>query len=571
MIVCLVTLALVPAASRAQVSDGAQRGVFGGIDAAGQPARDRTAPPATGASLIRGRVVAIDTGQPLRRAQVRISAPEIRESRVTTTDAEGRYEFRDLPAGRYNLSAGKGSYVTLSYGQTRPNQPGRPLQVADNQLVERVDFSLPRGGVITGRVVDEFGEPVADATVVPLRNQWVQGQRRPMPAGRSAQTNDIGEFRVFGLPPGDYLLTAMLRGASMVNDVSDDRSGYAPTYYPGTPSIAEAQPITIGIGATASDVTLPLIPTRTARISGIVLDQEGRAASGGNVMVTQRSLATMFFAGGGMVRPDGTFTINNLAPGEYVLRAMPLPRGGRGVAMAAPFPAMATVTVNGEDLTGIVVAPPRMIKVTGRVVVPPAAAGSFRPALVRVGATPAFPEPRMGTSLSEVRDDHTFEFETQAGTMVIRVSLMEANSDLVVREVRLNGMDVTDRPIDFSAGRNLDGVEIELTNTPPEVTGVVTDGRGNGVKDYTVLVFPRDRDRWIGGARQLATARPDQDGRFRIRTLRPGEYYAIALDMPDMSEVGNPDFLEAQSAEALALTLNEGETRTLDLRLTTAR
>jgi hypothetical protein len=165
----------------------------------GMPARDNSA--RTGTARIRGRVFAADNGAPLRKAQVRLFSPELRENRLATTDVQGTYEFKDLPAGRYTLTANKGSFVSLQYGQTRPLEPGKPLQILDAQTMEKVDFSLPRGSVITGRIVDEFGEPVTDVMVAPMRYQYQQGRRRLVPSGRTTQTNDIGEFSRFGLPP----------------------------------------------------------------------------------------------------------------------------------------------------------------------------------------------------------------------------------------------------------------------------------------------------------------------------------------------------------------------------------
>jgi protocatechuate 3,4-dioxygenase beta subunit len=572
VLVCLAALALFAASTAsAQVVGGIQGGVVGGFP--GQmPPRDRNTPPATGTSRILGRVVAADSGQALRKAQVRISAPEIRESRVTTTDQDGRYEFKDLPAGRYTLTATKGSYVNLSYGQTRPNEPGRPLEVGENQTLEKIDIALPRGSIITGRVVDEFGEPVADVMVMPMRNQWMQGQRRPMPAGRTAMTNDIGEFRLFGLPPGEYYLSATLRGgmAMMMTDVSDDRAGYAPTYYPGTPNIAEAQPIAVGVGETASNLNVALSPTRTARVTGTVVDAEGRPATGGNVMVMQRSAGAMMMpGGGGPIRPDGTFVVSNLAPGEYVLRAMTPPAAG-GVARMPAVQPTANVTVNGDDVSGVVIAPPKLLTVRGRIVLPPAAAETVKPAEIRVSATPVIPEPMFGGPPAAVRDDLTFEFQSAPGQMVIRAGLMMApGAGLVMKSVHLNGLDVTDKPVDFVSGHDVEGVEIVFTSTPPEVSGLVTDSRANPVKDFTVLLFATDRDRWIGATRYIATARPDQDGRFKVRTLPPGDYYAVALAAMDMSDRGNPEFLEEQSASATRFSLRDAEVKTLDLKLST--
>ena len=107
--------------------------------------------------------------------------------------------------------AQKGSYIPLQWGQQRPNEPGKPLDILDGQTVEKIDFSLPRGGVITGRVLDEFGDPAADVQVAAMRAQNIGGTRRLMPAGRMATTNDIGEFRLFAIPPGNYYVSATLR------------------------------------------------------------------------------------------------------------------------------------------------------------------------------------------------------------------------------------------------------------------------------------------------------------------------------------------------------------------------
>ena len=227
------------------------------------PARDAQQPAKPGTAILRGRVYAADTGQPLRKAQVRIisnappAAGQPPENRLTTTDANGSYEFKELRPGRYSLNAQKGSYVSLQWGQQRPNEPGKPLDILDGQTIEKVDFALPRGGVITGRIFDEFGEPISDVQVAAMRFQNVNGGRRLVNSGRIAQTNDIGEFRIFALAPGDYYVSATLRNFNPLAK-SDDRTGYAPTYYPGTPDVAGAQKLSVAAGQTITEITVSL-------------------------------------------------------------------------------------------------------------------------------------------------------------------------------------------------------------------------------------------------------------------------------------------------------------------------
>src|SRR4029079_2249041 len=213
--------------------------------------------PKTGTARLRGRVLAVDNGGPVRRAQVRIMSQDI-GSKTAMTDADGRYEFRDLPAGRFNLSAAKAGYVTIQYGQTRPFESGKTIDLSEGQVMEKADISMPRGSAISGRVVDEFGDPVADAIINAMRSVWSGGKRRLQPTGRTAMTNDLGQFRIYGLSPGDYYVSATSRlGEMMAMEFamanvmggaagaggpvgSNPNSGYAPTYFPGTVNGAEA-------------------------------------------------------------------------------------------------------------------------------------------------------------------------------------------------------------------------------------------------------------------------------------------------------------------------------------------
>ena len=581
MILGLVALSLVPSLVSAQSQtvviqgpDGAagfgtfQTDAVTGPALVGQPPARDAQPAKTGTAQIRGRILAADGGEPLRRASVRLSSPELREGRGTTTDAEGRYEFRDLPAGRYTVSASKNGYVMISYGQRRPNEPGRPLDLADKQVAEKVDFALPRGGIITGRVIDEYGEPVANAMVQSMTFRAINGERRPMPMGSPFTTPDTGEFRLWGLGPGDYFVMVNTRG--MMNfGPSDDRTGYLPTYYPGTPNIAEAQPIAIVVGQTASGVDVQLAPARTVQVSGTAINSNGQPIRNGSVMAMSRAANTpmMGSMAGGMIRPDGTFVLNAVPPGDYTLRAMlPPTTPGQAAEMLT-----ANVSVGSNDVTGVVLAPTPPIKVVGKITLDPPS-DWLQPSMVRLMVMPKNPGGMfMGPGgMPVVHDDFSFEAPATPGTMMIRAMPIQVGAGPLawsVKSIRVDNVEVIDSGVELVAGRDLSGVEIVVTNRLQIVSGLVTNDRGQMAQDATVLVFPQDPELRTS-TRFEGQGRPDQNGRYSVRSLPAGDYFAVATDYVDQNRRGSdPSYLEQLSLRATRFTLQEGETRTLDLKV----
>ena len=182
-----------------------------------QPARDSPAQPNSAVRLpagrITGRVLASDNGRPVKRARVFITAAELPGGRGMLTDDGGGFDFTELPAGRYTLTVSKTGFVSLSYGQRRPLQAGTPLQLADGEQLKGIQFQLPRGSVIGGRVLDEDGDAMPGVMVRVMRYQYQQGARSLTPAG-NAQTDDKGQYRVWGLMPGDYYVNAIMRGGN---------------------------------------------------------------------------------------------------------------------------------------------------------------------------------------------------------------------------------------------------------------------------------------------------------------------------------------------------------------------
>jgi hypothetical protein len=551
------------------------------------PARDRVGPEMTGTAQLRGRVTAADSGAPLRKVQVRLNASEMRTPRMATTDAEGRYVFRDLPAGRYTVTASKPGYVQLSYGQRRPLEQGRPIELADNQVTDKIDLRLPRGGVLTGRVVDEFNDPVSDVTVSVMQLRYMSGRRRPVPVTRPAQTNDLGQFRVWGLPPGEYLVSATLRSfgvdPQLIMGATQDATGYAPTFYPGTANVAEAQRVPVTLGAEATGIEFALLPVRTAKISGIVVDAEGRPFTDGSVMMIQTMggvaggdgmlfMAAAGPGGAGRLGADGAFTITSVTPGEYTLQAR-VRRVSPGSQPPTDFvmPVDAeigtvSVTVSGEDIAGLVIVASKGGKMTGHVTFEGAAPASSRTENLRVFAQPSGGDamPMFGGMPGRIDTDGKFELTGLTGRRLIRV--MGAQG-WFVKSVRVDGRDVIDSGIEFKGNEELAGVEVVLTTQMAQISGTVKGADGKPAKDYAVVVFPDDKERWTPDSRYFGQARPDQDGRFKVLGLPDETYLVAALEYVDASDWRDPEFLDRLRDAATRVTAASGQSKELELKI----
>ena len=602
-IATLCALALCGSASaRAEILAGEQQIIINGEPAEMPMPFPGMGPrqPKTGTSRLRGRAITADTGTPVRRAVIRISGPDI-GSKTAMTDAEGRYEFRDLPAGHFNLSASKAGYVTMQYGQVRPFEQGKTIDLVDAQVMDKADFLMPRGSVISGRLVDEFGDPMSEAMVVAMRSVWSGGRRRLQPSGRSATTNDLGQFRIYGLSPGDYFVSATMRGgAEMALEMamamgvpggggpvgSNPNSGYAPTYFPGTSSGAEAQKITVVAGQEAANTDFALLPVRLAKVSGIVVSSEGKPVEGAMITAQPKSMdgAGMMMGGTGRSDKNGAFTIANVAPGDYVLQSLSFQIqmsgsggenmtftariGGGGEGGADSEVGSMPLSVSGEDVSNLVLVTAKGASASGRLTFEGGAPPS---GITNIRVTPVSADGESGPTMmmgnaNSVKADGTFELKGLLGSRLFR--LMNLPAAWTVKSVRVNGADITDTGMEFKPGEAVTGVDIALTSKLSQVIGTVTGAGSEPVKDYTVVIFSDDPQRWLlPNTRYVAGRRPDLNGKFEVKPLPPGSYYAAAVEYLPSGEWNDPDVLERLKANAKKFTLDEGESKTLELKI----
>ena len=558
-----------------------------GRDAAGQRR-------GVGTATISGQVVALDTGRPLSRVRVILSAAELGESRAVTTDQTGRYAVQNLPAGRYNVSASKAGFVSVAWGQRRPGRGGRPFQLADGERARGVDFLLPRGSVVTGHVFDEDGEPLVGAQVRVMRFSYVQGEKRLVPAG-SGTSDDRGEYRVYGLLPGTYYVaaTSTQSGAAVMYSQTGDMlmtftaelsgvaassggatvssgqppgAGFAPTYYPGVTSVADALPIPVALQAEAGNVDFILQLVPTARVSGIVTAPDGGPAAGGSITlspddggVTGRFLGQNYSSG---IRPDGTFMVMNVPPGRYVAFAR-----GQGRRAGEQLFGSLPVAVSGADVTGVSVGLTPGLTVSGTLSVDTGSSNPGNVTRVRVSLASLSSLPIPTPPPSGVLLDGSFSITpVVAGTYLVRVSGLPQN--FALKGAYYGGRDVSDLPLEVRTGHNPAGVEIVVSDRVTEIAGTVPDADGQLLTDYTVVAFSSDASTWRPQSRYIQVGRPDANGQFRIRGLPPGDYLIVALDDVESGEWYDPAFLDGVRRGATRISLGEGDAKTIELKLT---
>lgn len=220
--------------------------------------------------VIRGRITSMDTGKPLRRAQVRLALEyEFHGTpRTAITSTDGRYEFRDVAPGRYTLRAQRSGYLALTYGQRRPGEQARPLDIAEKEVAEKVDFALPRMSVISGHVLDDLGEPIAGVSVWALQTRYLHGRRQLVATGANATTDITGRYRLLSLPPGDYAVMGTIRQTWPHDSDPIQVFGYATTYFPGTSTATQAQRIKLAVAQEASGIDFSLVAGRVSTVRG---------------------------------------------------------------------------------------------------------------------------------------------------------------------------------------------------------------------------------------------------------------------------------------------------------------
>jgi len=539
------------------------------------PARDAPPEP-TGTASISGRVLAADTGAPLADAFVMISAqpargaaPRPRLHQTTQSDDRGRYTFTDLPAGSFALVATppmhKAMYLSPAMS-FRPEPPRLVIEVADGEARTDVDIALDRAGVLSGRVLDEAGQPMEGVRVQALiRDPRSEHLITP---GRSQDTDDYGRFRIYGLPGGEYLVQAEVRDmGGPPADRDPARRSYVATYYPGTTNENEAPRLALHAGEEIGGLDLRLVRERTFAISGVVLDSQGRPAPGAQVMLAHQAAGNSSSVGH-QAAPDGTFSFSRLAPGEYALAAYP--SSGNGWDPPEEGVMDARVTVTAADVESVTLAMRPGVTLRGQVETAAGSLPSFEPTDLNVVLMP--PAELFGGRPQQVSLDEAWRFTAEHVLGRVLVQLIgRMPRGWFLQSVLLGNRDVTDEPLDLTSAPPDATVRLVLNNRPAVLVGHVSDAAGRPAASAGILVFPSDFARRNRQTNRIRFAMSRDEGTYVVTMLPPGEYMVLALDQLMAWDYHAPSTLETMLPHATLVILAEGERRQLDLTIADVR
>jgi protocatechuate 3,4-dioxygenase beta subunit len=528
-----------------------------------QPSNSAAAtPPPQARAEIAGQVVDAVSGQALKKAWINARPSErgARNTITTVTDAEGRFDFKNLEPGRYQLIAQRNGYVRQSYGQKAQGEAGAPITVAAGQKFADIVFRLVQGGVISGRVVDEDGEPLVRANVLALEFRYMSGKRKLVPVGTAA-SDDRGEYRIFGIRPGQVYVRAGFRGhggffdsGTEVETGTQAQNSYAPMFYPNVAEASQATAITLH-GGDELHADFTLLPERAYSVSGRVTGGvPGASGRGAWLVLTPRDQTDLAFNFGGQnnsfTDSDNKFTFKHVLPGSYYLMAQQNEEG-RGASGRIP------VDVRQDNVQGLVVSLAPRAEIAGHISIDNGNAGKL--AGIRVSLVPDEIQSFMGGDSAQVKDDGSFTLHA-APEEHYKLSVYGAGPEMYLRSAVAGREDVLEKGLTGGSSRSLD-----IVLAPGgQLTGAVKNADGSADAGVSVVLIPESP--LAGLSDDDHTAVTDQNGNYKLIGLRPGRYRAYAFEHMEPGAYQDEEWLERYANDAKSIDIGTSTQQTLDLK-----
>jgi Carboxypeptidase regulatory-like domain len=549
-------------------------GLLTGILCAGLCA-GQTSGPNTATGSVTGKVVQDPGGQGVRKVLVELTptdAGETAKQYRTATDALGVFRIEGVEAGTYAVEVSRAGYYAI-----KKNELEWTVKVEAGKDVSELVYKLQATGVISGKIVDGEGDPVANIPVVATRPGRAAGG--PTASGlnavdaRPGVTNDLGEYRIANLLPGKYEVhaepTPDLTPAP--NPVEKGRQRekavYAKTYYPGTLEEGQAGTVQVISGGTAT-VNIGLLANRAYRVSGTL--SEIGAPQMSQILLVSRGGVTAQES----LQEGGKFEFQNVQPGTYDARVILVTGIGEGQRPSMKMEMVRTpIVVDGADVTGLDLVVDAGGTVMGKfrteddsqidwtqitivlLPVPEPAAGTGAPELEMLAATQG------ATPLNE---DGSFEIkDVPGGTYQLVVAAKsEAYRDYYTMSVTESGREVVDTGFTVTGGA---GLAVVVSHKGCSIEGIVTDGDGKPVVNAEVIAVPASGQRMRPDAYQAE--KTNVQGQYFLRGMNPGKYMVLALVNPH-EDLRSAEFFGKYGSVGEQLELTEGDKKSLPLKVT---
>ena len=530
-----------------------------------QPISSQAGPTAN----IRGRVTDSE-GRGIHRATLRIGSTR-GYSRVGATNVDGRFEIRQLPAGSYTVSASKAGYVNIDFGQGSAFDLGLSVELRENDSADEVDFTLIRGGIVEGKVVDENGLPaqaaiqlirrtragVAFSALAVLGRDGLPEEASRHPGLGPVRSDDLGRYRLWGVPPSEYYVVAEPTEGASTNSL-------ARTYFTAARTLSDARAVRV-LDQDSVTVDFVLPSENRFQVHGVVKTASGLPASEGVVRAFEVSPGRLSNSPASVprieqIRPNGSFVLDDLAAGEYLLVA-----SSRTRTAAGPLAEMGThrLILREGDLTSVSIITTRGAHLAGTVEIenesPEAGASQLVVLHSAVAPEDVLTYPRAAVP---VKGDGSFQLVNVFGRRLITAGASDGS--LYVKTIYWRGQNVTDRGIDARPGMSIDGIKIILTRQTTLVRGTVTS-EGRAASGGSLLIFAEDEDKWSHPARHLRLQKIGKDGRYSVTGLPPGRYCVVVVDYLDPALATDRSTLLQLQSVAQRIDLTVAEPRNLNL------
>jgi Carboxypeptidase regulatory-like domain len=571
-----------------------------------------TAPQQAGKASIEGTVTRSGSGEPLERAQVTLNrllpppsplAPGQTAAPITPpppiapvlTPNDGKFKFEVEP-GQYRLRVQRNGYATQEYGQRVMGGAGTTINLTAGQAMRDVQFKMTPAAVVTGRVRDFRGEPITGVQVSLLRSIYnVQGQRT-LSSVAGSMTDDRGEYRVFWVPPGRYIVSVAAQTSSLLLATLGGQTffvdrNFPTTYYPGTAEASRAVTLDVPSGREVTGIDVVVNPPPTYRIRGRVIDgTTGQPPRTAGLSLTPRLEAgssDVFFLPSSLgnsttYNPNGTFEIRNVIPGTYWLRAQMTsnlddPLDPSIVANARTASDLLDTVLGGRanrmtqipidvagDLQDVALTLTPGISVQMRLSVEGqelSSVGGYD--RIRVNLRPTvqgvpFPSQRSAFSAEGIGSIDN----VQAGDYRIQIGLAQ-QPDLYLKEASFERTDVLNNPWQITS-RTSGTLTIVLSNKAGQIEGNLTDALSQPVSGNQVVLIPDQmRDR----PELLKSAVTDQSGHFTFRGIAPGGYKVFSWEAIEPNAWYDRELLSQYEQQGRTLRIQEGSKETIDLKV----